>query len=91
MIIVDGMPLPKPDPIGALQKFDHALHELDVMIELLGTAREEFLGGGERLTKERAEMVNENLWAAELGLQHLHDAYRRWVDDQYKALKKEVK
>lgn len=86
-----ALPLPKPDPADALQKFDCALHELGAMIDLLCTAREEFVGGGEALTEARAELANTNLWAAELGLQHLHDAYRRWVDDQYKALKKEVK
>ena len=75
----------------ALLTFDAMPHELDVMIELLGTAREEFLGDEEPLSTERARMANDNLWGAELGLQHLHDAYRRWVDDQYKSLKEEVK
>ena len=79
-----------PVTLGALQTLDAMLNELDAMIGLLCTAREEFLAGGEPLTKARAEMANNNLWAAEIGLQHLHDAYRRWADDQYKKLREEV-
>jgi len=73
--------------VESLDKLDLLLTELEVTCSLLATVRETYVGNCERLTAARASEANDNFFAVELALNHMHDAYRSWVDAEHERRK----
>lgn len=72
-----------PVKTDELTMIDMLLTEIEVTTTLLGTVRNEYLGCGERLTSQRASEANDNVFAVELALSHIHDHYANKLNAMY--------